>query len=450
VGLLLASAPRLVADEEPPGPATPARSEAPGSSEEPSTEPATRVGEWLRLRQERSERLEPYAPGFVERSILAFEKAERPSLAHWNLWGFYPRIQGIASGSANAIGLRFWQPDIGGTSIDAHASAFYSWHHYEFYDAQLGRIPHPEVRAEAAGALPMRSTKGDDLWELGGIQRPGDPAWSAYLSARYQHYTRYGYFGIGPDSLREEQTSFLNQDALFEVRGSYQPGRHALVALRAGYLRTWIGSGEDPELPSIEEVFDEETAPGLTAPPDLWKLTSFLLFDTRDFPANPNHGVMIGFELSRYIDPDGGFSFNRFGFDARAFAPLGSPQRVLALRAHANADDPDPGARVPFFLQSFLGGSHTLRGFRNFRYRGESSFLLSAEYRWEAIPAIELALFVDSGTVGGEAADIDLGKLRTSFGAALRLKLDSAILCRLEWAKGPEDQRFYLRFSPAW
>jgi hypothetical protein len=432
VGGSLATGPRLAADEE-------------------RIEPATRVGEWLRLREERFSHLEPYRPGFVERSILAFEKSERPSLLHLNLFGFYPRIQGIASGSSNAIGVRFWQPEIAHSAIDVHASAFYSWHHYEFYDAQIGRIPHPEVRAEAAGALPMRSTKGDDLWELGSLRRPGAAGWVAYLSARYQHYPRFEYFGLGPDSRHADETSFLDQDALYEVRAAYQPHRHLLLAARAGYLRTSIGGGEEPDVPSIEEVFDEETAPGLSAPPDMWKLTSFLLFDTRDFPKNPNHGLMVSFELSRYVDRAGGsFSFNRFGVDARAFVPLGSPQRVLALRVQGIGDDPDPGARVPFFLQSFLGGSHTLRGFRNFRYRGESSLLLSAEYRWEAIPAIELALFVDSGTVGAEGIDIDLATLHTSWGTALRLKVERALLCRLEWAKGPEDHRFYIRFSPAW
>lgn len=418
--------------------------------EDEADPPRTRAEKWRRLREAKLERLEPYRPGFIEKQILAFEKAERPSIFEVNLWGLYPRIQGIAKGSQNAIGVRLWRPNIGGSPLDLHGSAFYSINEYEFYDLQFGVIPGADVRLEVASALPLRSTKGDDVFELATITRPDRPAWGLYGSARYQHYTQLPFFGIGRDSRRADQTTFLHRDALYELFGAWQPGTMFVVTASGGFLRTGIGPGEDEEYPSLEEVFGEEGAPGLTEQPDYWTAGIQLQVDNRDVVANPGRGAVLALEAKRFRDPDERFSFFRLGFDARAFLPLGSPQRVLALRAHGVRDRADEGQQVPFFLQSTVGGSHTLRGFRNFRFRGEQVALLQAEYRWEANPAVEFALFVDSGAVAGPGQSLDLGKLRTSWGAGIRLKTPGAFLMRLEWSRSPEDNRLFFRFSPAW
>jgi hemolysin activation/secretion protein len=120
---------------------------------------------------------------------------------------------------------------------------------------------------------------------------------------------------------------------------------------------------------------------------------------------------------------------------------------VLALRAYAAFADADRRARVPFYLQETLGGSHTLRGFPSFRYRGENLALLQAEYRWEASPAIELALFADAGTVAATARGLDLGRLEAGYGFGLRFKTTSSPILRLDLARGREGARLLVRFT---
>ena len=120
---------------------------------------------------------------------------------------------------------------------------------------------------------------------------------------------------------------------------------------------------------------------------------------------------------------------------------LGSPQRVLALRGYASTARADSGARLPFYLQDTLGDSHSLRGFADFRFRGPAVLLLSAEYRWEAIPSVELALFQDAGTVGERMSDLRLEKLRGDFGVGLRVKRSDAVLLRLDVARSTEETR---------
>ena len=64
-------------------------------------------------------------------------------------------------------------------------------------------------------------------------------------------------------------------------------------------------------------------------------------------------------------------TLTRFAADARRFVRLGSKRHVLAFRGVASADQTDAGSRVPFYLQSALGGSELLRGFDSYRFRGD-------------------------------------------------------------------------------
>ena len=123
---------------------------------------------------------------------------------------------------------------------------------------------------------------------------------------------------------------------------------------------------------------------------------------------------------------------------------------MLALRALYGNQNADAGARVPFYLQEFLGGSHTLRGFASFRFRGTDSLLLQAEYRWEPAGALEFAAYVDAGQVAARTADLSLSELRTSYGVGLRIKSWQAVMIRMDLAWSEEGTRFLFRFSQAW
>jgi hypothetical protein len=406
-------------------------------------QPPSRVERLRQERQRRLKRIRPNRQGLLERQLVALEKADRPSIFDINFKGLYPSIASISSGSRLAPGVRFWQPEIGGSPISLHASAAHSFAGYELYDLQLGLIPH------RPGKLPPRSTKGDDVYELGS-RRASASGPILYASLRYRHNPRERYFGLGPDSRAEDLTSFLLQDASYEMVAGWQLNRHVMAAVRGGYLQAFVGPGTDGVVPTTQSVFDEARAPGLLRQPDFVRGTAQVLLDYRDQPFNPHGGGMLALSLAR-VDDRGGdeFEFTRFALDARGYLPLGSPQRVLALRAYTSLDDPADGGRVPFYMQEALGTSHLLRGFPTFRYRGPRLLALQAEYRWEAIPALELALFVDSGKVFEDMADLDLGGLETSYGAGLRLKSPTATLVRLDVAKSPEDTRIHLRFGAA-
>jgi hypothetical protein len=415
-------------------------------SEEPAPATPTRAG---LLRQQREAKGAqpplPYRPAFLERQILSFEKAERPSFLDLHYKGFWPSFTEIASGSRQAAGLRFWQPSLFGSSLSFHASASWSIASYHLYDAQLGRIPHHGDR------LPERSTKGDDVYELGGLDQGHAAGLILYGSFRARNHTRERFYGLGDDSRPEDLTAFSYEDVLGELVAGWQFTRHLSLNVRAGYLGPSAAPGQDPERPSVETVFDEETAPGLTADPEYLRLGAQVFLDRRDVPFNPHKGFVATAAWVRYDEQDGDlWSFDRFAFDVRGYLPLGSVQRVLAVRAYASADDPREGAQVPFYMQEALSNSRTLRGYDSFRFRGEKLVSLQAEYRWEAAPALELVAFVDSGRAFREDEEIELDGLRATFGGGLRLKAWNDTFFRFDVGRSDEGTRVYLRFGPSY
>jgi hypothetical protein len=403
-----------------------------------------RLAQWVERRKAKCSELRPYEATFLEKQLLAFEKAERPGITQWNLGGLYPRIQSIDHRSQYAAGLRLWRPDLGDSRFDLSGSAFWSLQGYQYYDTQVGVLPH------RGQVFPLLAIKGDDVFELSSIRAEANTPYMLYGSFLYRWAPRFDYFGIGPDSKPEDQSDFRLSEQLYEIVAGYRVLPRLTLSGRFGYDLHSIGEGQDDELPAIEDVFPPATVPGFTEQPDFLRYGAAAIFDSRDVAQNPHRGALLAATWQRYDQRGGGDAqgFSRLAGDVRLYLPLGNRQRVLALRAYASQDTPVSGARVPFYLLSYLGSSHTLRAFASQRFRGERLALAQAEYRWEASPAIELAAFVDSGAVAATRDD-RLGRLRTDGGVGLRFKSHEAVLLRFDFAWGGEGFRFLFRFSPA-
>jgi len=394
----------------------------------------------LRERRRKCENLEPYRPGTLERQARAVEKAERP-IKTANLLGFYPRIQTIDHRSQWAVGTRFWRPDLGPSRFDVAGNAFWSFPGFLYYDVQAGMIPH------RGQGFPLFAYKSDDVFELANVRQDDDSRVMLYSSFGHRWAPKFDYFGRGPDSQEADRSTFSLRDTTAEGIAGYRFWPRLTLSGRFGYYWVDTGPGEDDELPQVTDVFAPAAVPGIATQPDFLRYGAAAVFDARDVARNPHGGGLVSLEWVRY-DQRGGsaFTFDRYAIDARGFAALGHPQRILALRAYFSRDDHAVGARVPFYLLAFLGGSHTLRGFASQRFRGEKIALLQAEYRWEAAPAIELALFADSGAVAETTHD-ELGRFRTDGGFGLRFKSHETTLLRLDFAWSDEAFRFLVRFN---
>jgi len=363
-----------------------------------------------------------------------------------HLGPLYPSVTVVSSGGGIAPMLQLWAPDLGDSGLDVQGAASYSTRRYEFYAIRVGLLPH-----RGAGP-PWLATSTSRLYPLSDIEHLSrvENRFDLYGAYRYRYYPEEDFYGIGIDSQAGDRTDYRLFDQLAEVVTAYHFTPRVALTARAGVQRTSLGPGDDPAFPDLETRFDSVTAPGLVRQPDQVILSSGLLLDFRDEPGNPHGGVFLAVGVSRYDDRNGSqFEFQRAAGDLRLYLPLGSQRHVLAGHAVASFDFTDPGRRVPFYLQSTLGGSLLLRGFPSSRFRDQKLIAFTGEYRFEVVPRLELALFYDAGQTVPGLDDLDLSRLHTSYGAGLRLKSPRKLRVRFDVAHSSEDTRYLVRFSPA-
>ena len=388
----------------------------------------------------------PDRPGFLKRRIRSFlsDDEKEGGSRGLHLGPFAPRVALLSSGGGPAPMLHFWAHDIGGTAFDIHASAAYSIYKYQYYDAQVGLVPHEGER------LPRMERGTTALFTLSDIEKTAAaPGFNIYASARYRDYPREDFSGVGPSSSRLDRTDYRLQDGLYEGVVRFRVAHLSFMG-RAGLLQTSIHPGTDAAFPNTETFYNERTAPGLLRSPDFVHLSAGAWLELRDQPSNPHRGVSLGVAFSRFNDRHGNaFQWNRTIVDAREYIRLGSNRHVVALRQATSLDKPDDLSRVPFYMQSTLGGSGLLRGYNSSRFRDDKLLYLSGEYRFELRPKVELALIYEAGKVFPTISDFNLSNLRRSYGAGIRLKSPRKVHLRLDVMRGLEGTRVHVKLEPS-
>jgi Omp85 superfamily domain len=389
---------------------------------------------------------EPERPGWIKRTVRSFlsDDSESGGGHGLHLGPLVPRIDIVSSGAGPAPMLHLWAPDIGGTRIDVHASASYSTFKYQYYDLQVGRVPHE------GDSLPHMERGTSALFPLSDIEKTAMvPGFNIYASARYRDYPREDFYGLGPTSSPLDHTDYRLKDGLYEGIVRLRVGHLSLMG-RAGLLQTSILPGTDPALPSTETSNSEGTAPGLPGSLDFVHLSGAVWLELRDEPRNPHRGLSLGAAFSRFDQRHGdAFQFNRISVEAREYIPLGSNRHVVALRQVTSLDEPDAGSSVPFYMQSTLGGGRYLRGYQSPRFRDNDLFALAAEYRFELHPKVELALIYETGKVFPTTDELDLRSLRYSWGAGIRLKSPKKVHLLLDVLRSAEGSRVDLKLGPS-
>ncbi|MBN2431890.1 MAG: BamA/TamA family outer membrane protein [Acidobacteria bacterium] len=263
------------------------------------------------------------------------------------------------------------------------------------------------------------------------------PGFYSQFHALYWNYPQLDFYGIGTSSREEDQVNYRSEN--FEFRyGIGQTWANVFTTeLAAGYLRTRIGPGTAREHPSIEEVFDEDSAPGMFREPAYYYIRPHIRWDSRDNPGYPCAGTVLDFQATFYQDHTlHRYSFDTYEFEAQQFFPFLQKHRVIALRAKAQLTDVDrnAGQRVPFYMLPYLGGGNSLRGYREFRFFDENYLLFNAEYRWKAWTGLEMALFADYGDVFRRIEDVGLSELRCSYGFGFRFMTGRSVFLRADIA----------------
>jgi hypothetical protein len=357
-------------------------------------------------RVEKEQKAESYEPGMLEKALAASERAGLPLITRD---GIYLKLGSLTTGSGFAYGAGFRShrlfDGVGTFDVWGGASMTRYW-------AVEGRLRFPAL---ADGRI------------------------DAQAYARRHDYTREDYFGIGAASERSDHSDYGIQATTIGARASVRPAPAIAIGASVEHIDAGVSDGRDSRVRPLTERFDEQSAPGISRQPDYVRGVVFVDVDWRR-PLNARRGGWYRAEVNRYDDRRGwGYSFDRLDVDLRHYVSFLSERRVLFARAFASTSNVEPNQRLPFYMMPTLGGHDSLRGFREYRFRGPHAVLMQGEYRFEIWSGLDAALFYDAGKVTMRRSDLDLNDLESDYGFGFRFNTDRGIVFRVDAAFGSRD-----------
>jgi hypothetical protein len=342
----------------------------------------SRAEELARKQAEKAERLKPYVPSAAERIIVNLQRKflELPG-------GFYPYLDSVYSGGGFALGGGYrW---LYGDHSMWDVKGLYSVKSYKLVEVATLSPGH------AGGRLKLGASGG------------------------WRDATQVNYYGLGMDSSPDDRTNFRFQQAYAGGIAELRPLRFIVIGGGLAYedFTTLEGEGSTP---SIEEVYTEDTAPGLGASPAFVHSEATAAIDWRTSPGYSRAGGFYGLTFHDYADPDDTYSFSRLDAEIVQHVPILRETWVISLRGRVQTtlDDED---LVPYFLLPSLGSGSTLRAYQSWRFRDRHSLLLSAEWRW--IPnrlGMDMAIFYDASKVTSRREDLSFDGLASNWGIGVR------------------------------
>lgn len=301
-----------------------------------------------------------------------------------------------------------------------------------------------------------------------------------YGFARYRHLPEEGFWGVGPTTSLDNESDYRLDDALVGGLLGYQLSDRANIGVQVGYRNNWPGPGRDPEHPNVDDRYQAGELPGLSSTIRHLVLGGFAEWDGRN-PSRPfgsgrryalvdtrldglsfdaKHGFYALAEVSHQIHIDAEdradehFSYVLGRVVLQEYAAFRRGMQRIAFQqvaAYSKVTNDRFGA-VPFYDLPSLGGSNSLRGFDNLRFRDRGSMMINAEYRWQIWHFTDLVAFVDAGQVFRDVRDIDLDDTAVSYGGGIRFKLGTLhqghqSFARLEAATGKDGARIIFKYG---
>jgi hypothetical protein len=266
----------------------------------------------------------------------------------------------------------------------------------------------------------------------------------------YRHQPQDDFFGPGPESREEDRVNYLYKDQEFNGRAVATLRPWLTVGTRLGRVAPAIRSGTDDRYPSIEQLFDDASAPGLHVQPAFLYGEGFAEVDYRDETGHTRAGGHYRLALRKHVDRElDRYSFRSMDLMLRQYIPIFDKKRVFALQLEVKSTDPESGHQVPFYMQPTLGGGQTLRSTRDYRFRDTQAMWMNAEYRWEAFAALDMALFTDWGKVAPKFSDLDFSDLEHAYGIGFRVIAARTVVLRIDLATGSDGMRTVVKYSRA-
>ena len=168
------------------------------------------------------------------------------------------------------------------------------------------------------------------------------------------------------------------------------------------------------------------------------------VYDNRDNAFDPHHGKRNAYTFE-YAGFGGDFNFRKLSADYRYYWELNpKTKHVLALNLAAGYAWGD----MPLSQRFSVGGSNTLRGYKDDQFKGNSMLRASLEYRVPIAKKVQAVAFVDSGYAWDKRDEdaFDLSKIKTGYGLGIRFQSPMGPI-RLDYGIGDKHKRFHFAFG---
>ena len=349
----------------------------------------------------------------------------------------------VTPGSGLAAGAGYKSLDAFKPGVGFEAGAMFSYRLYQQYSVAIGMLTARSSTVE----LDTADTRVGSLFNDSSKKEPGS---ALFVDVRYRDYPQHIYYGEGIASRRSDRADYSLSGVSVEGVWERQFDSSIGLSVRGGVLGLRVGTGANDSLLNFEERFVPAVIPGGLTQPRFVTLGAGLVRDTRQNPAAPEDGTMVGLAFRRFATlGTTDLDFTRLTLEARAYATPKTTRGVLALRALVSTDFTDNGRPTPFYLQQSLGGGDSIRGLPPYRFQDQALYVFSAEYRWRLHRYVEVAPFVDAGNTASALSRLTFQSLKVGPGVAVRVRTDNGTIARLEVGTSSEGYRIVVGTGPA-
>lgn len=368
---------------------------------QPAGEPTSREAEIVALQAEKARNLVPEGPNRIEQYI----RRAGPVIMGTQPSGFYPWFGNVFGGGwlAFGAGYRTTYADTGVLNVFSG----YSLKNYRMVQADAHLPTFLDGKAHVA------------------------------LHGEYLYADKVSFYGLGNESEKDDRSTYTWEPTTFGATLNLRPVKFVYVG--GGYTYQHANTRGGKRDPSIEDEYDDVTAPGIGQDLQYNVLSGYAAFDWRESPGYSSSGGLYRVEFRQYDARDGRpYSFDWTEAEVRQFIPILRGNWVLAFRGVVTLTDPKGGDEIPFFMMPTLGSSRDLRGYSNRRFRDTNRLLLQGEYRWRPSKFMDLVAFYDMGKVAERREDLDLDDLHNAYGFGVRLHGPTSTAVRVELAKSKD------------
>lgn len=378
----------------------------------------TRVETIEAERDKKAAKLEPDAPSKVEERLIYIKDAKVLERLTAGVGGLRIKLGGLGTGGGFGLGPQYLRDDLARGTM--------------FVDASAQASTRQWVRLEAAMGQP-KTANGRLFWEARTL---------------HHNYNSLPFYGQGPESEKIRRTNYRLENTVADGMVGVHINRFVRTGFSSGYMWNNVGPGQDNRYASSEVVFRPAQAAGIDKQTNFFRWGAFAQLDFRDSKAGPRQGGNYSVRYDSYNDRDQRLhGFQRVDLEGQQYLPVFNKRRVFVLRGRVVMTKHDDDQTVPFYLQSVLGGSQDLRGFRPYRFYDENMMVMNAEYRWEVFSGMDMAIFADAGKVARRRSDLDFKNLESAVGFGMRFNARNATFIRIDVGFSHEGFQVWFKFN---